>query len=93
MSDPHAHLIDKALSALISFMQAHKDGPVTKRETELLRFALAFLYQGGDREPFDTFWQQARRETDGTDSSAFGRFQTMRSAYARIAAVHGRGYW
>lgn len=74
-------------------MQAHKEGPVTKRETELLRFALAFLYQGGEREPFDTFWREARRETDGTDSSAFGRFQTMRSASARIAAQHDRDYW
>lgn len=86
-------LVDKALQALISFMRGYKEGPLTGRETELLRFTLAFLYRGGDREPYDTFYREARRSTDGTESSEFGRFQTMRSAYARIARQHGRDYW
>jgi hypothetical protein len=90
---PTETLTDKALSALISFMQAHKEGPVTEREKGLLRFALAFLYRGGDREPFDAFWRAAMEATDGTEAGDFGRFQRMRSAYARIAAQHGRDFW
>lgn len=86
-------LIDKALNALIRFMEAHKEGPLTRRETALLRFTLAFLYRGGDREPYDSFFREAQRSTDGTDAGNFGRFQQLRAAYAAIAREHGRDYW
>jgi hypothetical protein len=88
----HDELVDKALTSLIEIMRAYKDGPV--KEPATLRFVLAFLYTGTDREPFDTFFQAAiRGNPDDVLSTAFGRFQTMRSAYAHIARLHGRDYW
>lgn len=84
-------LVDKALSALIDVMERHKEHPC--KEPELLRFALAFLYDGGDREPFDTFYREAMRPFIPNEAAEFGRFQSMRSAYGAIAARHGRDYW
>lgn len=85
-------LIDRALNALIAIMRRHD----TQRcgEPELLRFALAFLYDGGDRESFTTFWREAMRDNSGDIlAGRFGRFQTMRGAYADIARRNGRDYW
>jgi hypothetical protein len=88
----HDELVDKALTSLIEIMRAYKDGPV--KEPATLRFVLAFLYTGTDREPFDAFFKAATRESPGELlSTAFGRVQTMRSAYAHIARMHGRDYW
>lgn len=85
-------LVDKALLALREIAMAHQQGPWPHRDT--LRAVLAFLYRGGDREPYDRFYRAATQAGEGEVlSQSFGRFQTMRAAYAAIAREWGRDYW
>jgi len=84
--------IDTALASLIDIMRAYKEG--AWKDKEGLRAILKSLYTGGDKEPFVTFWRSATNaEPNEILAVSFGRFQTMRSAYARIARLHGRDYW
>ena len=70
-------------------MDANKDGPTRHRLS--LRLALAFLYTGGNRRPFDEFWKAATGGGDGeVYALAFGRFQTMRACLEAIHRLHGR---
>lgn len=89
---PEDPLTDKALHALIEFCRLYRE-PITDRERALLRFTLAFLYRGGDRAPYDSFYREACVEADGTDTRSVGRFQNMRAALAGILGQHGREYW
>jgi hypothetical protein len=73
-------------------MKRHEHGPC--REPMLLRFALAFLYDGGDMGSFRTFWKEATTDSSGLVAALrFGRFQALRGAYADIARRNGRDYW
>lgn len=85
-------LADKALLALREIALTHEQGAWP--HTDSLRAILAFLYRGGDREPYDRFFRQATTTREGeVMAHSFGRFQAMRSAYAAIARQWGRDYW
>jgi len=86
-------LVDKALHALIQHARLHEQGEMTERERALVRFALAFLYRGGNREPYERFWRESCRPKGVIEADEFGRFQSIRGAMARILRAHGRDYW
>jgi hypothetical protein len=85
---PHEALVDKALAVLREALEAK-----TVTAPEALRFALAYLYEGGDRDPFDRFWRAAIKQAGPTGADEFGRFQTMRAAYCAICRGCGREGW
>jgi muramidase (phage lysozyme) len=90
-------LVDKALMALREAMTDCYHSGRGVAPTRALRFALAFLYTGGDRQPFDDFWRDVT-QLHGADqaevmSTAFGRYQTLRSNLNRIARLHGVDYY
>lgn len=89
-------LVDKALLALREAIEevGRREGSIER--SRHLRFVLAFLYTGGDRRPFDQFWEAATRGTLGQKEVMaihFGRRQTMRSCLAAISRLHGVEPW
>ena len=70
----------KALAALEEVAEATHDAPVAP--TYALRFALAYLYavSGGERWPFDGFWQAVTRDWGSADAvrgaAGIGRSQS-----------------
>lgn len=85
-----AALIDKALLGLKEIKDQHD---TMRPNPALLRFTLAFLYRGGDREPYDTFWREVTRPVGSAGADEFGRLQSIRGALARICRAHGREVW
>jgi hypothetical protein len=85
-------LADKALLALQEIASAHKEGPWPYERT--LRSILALLYRGGETWPYKQFLEAATLGSKGEVLAlSFGRYQTMRSAYAAIAREWGRDFW
>jgi hypothetical protein len=84
------HLIFKALSALHEAYGACAAAPVPR--TFALRFALAYLYavaEGGDRAPFDAFWDAVTRPLGGANAAAAG-IDRHQGADGPLTRIHRR---
>ncbi|TFI60082.1 hypothetical protein E2493_02220 [Sphingomonas parva] len=78
----------KALAAL---EEAARDAERTPlRPAHMLRFVLAFLYAtgGGERWPYDGFWQAVTRADDGSGAAAIGRAQSTNACLNAIYRDH-----
>ena len=79
---PH-ELRDKALAAIEEAAERAKAGPVER--TKALSFALAYLWStsGGERWPFDWFWESIAEEHD------IGRTQNVWASLNAVKRVVG----
>lgn len=91
-------LVDKALAVLKEAAETVEARPGPVPRSLALRFTLAFLAHGHERQAYDLFWEAATRplragEQDHHGAIYFGRIQTVNNLAGFICRMHGREPW